>query len=112
MLGWSRVGAPRSAEDSMVWHCTFGVAAAVVGLFLIDRVALWAERRGWLYWRTKQSGFAGSGAVLGIAADAFQPNRIVHVQEMEHKRIMRQQVSSPDGTPRARAASRWPDIAV
>lgn len=37
------------------------VLAIVAGLVLIDRLGLWAERRGWIYWRrSKRRGAAGS----------------------------------------------------
>lgn len=94
----------------MLWQWTFGVVGVLAGLFLLDRAALWAERRGWIYWRKKQSSFAGSGAVLAIAADAFQPNRVAYVQELEHKRIVRQQVTSPDVPQSGASAWREPDV--
>ena len=36
---------------------------AAVALFFIDRVALWAEQRGWIYWRRKK---AQTGAMSSI----------------------------------------------
>ena len=37
--------------------------SAAVALFFIDRVALWAEERGWIYWRRKK---AQTGAMSSI----------------------------------------------
>lgn len=37
------------------------ITAAVAGLYLLDRLGLWMERRGWLYYRYKK----GSGSALG-----------------------------------------------
>ncbi|MEQ1817014.1 MAG: hypothetical protein ABL871_00275 [Terricaulis sp.] len=46
----------------------FGVAlwigGVVLALFLIDRVALWAEERGWIYWRRKKAQTGALGSAL------------------------------------------------
>lgn len=41
-----------------------GVAAA---LFALDQLALWAERRGWMYWRRSEGHRDAGGAVLRAA---------------------------------------------
>lgn len=81
----------------MTWTWLWVAGAAGAALLAVDRAALWAERRGWLYWRKKKSKFVGSGTNVSIAAELFQPNRAVYVQEMERKRIERQQAPSPEG---------------
>lgn len=39
------------------------IIGVAIALFLVDRLALWAEDRGWIYWRRKK---AQSGAVSSI----------------------------------------------
>jgi hypothetical protein len=73
------------------------VAGIGLVLFLLDQLALWAERRGWLYWRKRKPRFVGSSAVFSVAAELYQPYRACYVEEMERKRIVRQDVPSPDG---------------
>lgn len=53
-----------------------GVAAALVAL---DRLALWAESRGWLYWRRSERRGGGS---LGLLEEIYQPS-MIHVFEEE-----------------------------
>jgi len=75
------------------------VVSVCGGLFLLDQLGLWAERHGWIYWRKKRSKCVGSGAMFAVAADIYQPNRALYVQEMESKRIVRLQTPSPDLPP-------------
>lgn len=39
----------------------FGIGAA---LFAFDRLALWAEARGWIYWRRKKAQTGALGSAL------------------------------------------------
>jgi hypothetical protein len=49
-------------------------AGAVGALVAIDRLALWAESRGWLYWRRRKPATTG-GDALGELIEVFQPSR-------------------------------------
>jgi hypothetical protein len=61
------------------WWIIGGIAAlALLGL-VIDRIALWAEAKGWIYWRRTQRRGTGS---LGYLEPIFQPS-ITHVVEEE-----------------------------
>lgn len=45
------------------------VIGIAVALFAIDQLALWAERKGWIYWRkTKRRGSAMSDVLTGLDA--------------------------------------------
>jgi hypothetical protein len=45
----------------------FWIAGIALALFALDRLCLWAETKGWIYWRkVKRKGSAG--AVIDIAA--------------------------------------------
>jgi hypothetical protein len=62
------------------------VLAAVVVLLVLDRIALWAESHGWIYWRRRRS----SGGGGGIFADVyllFQPSRQHVVEEQDRQRL-------------------------
>lgn len=58
----------------------FWVAASAAALWLLHRAALWAERRGWIYYRDKRaSSSTASNAFMQVQA-LFEP-RAEHVVE-------------------------------
>ncbi len=76
------------------WHWILGVLALVglAGLLYgLDRLGLWLEGRGWLYYRKKkpQSSLMGSFVAL---QQAFEP-RVKHVREVDQHR--RQEEEGP-----------------
>ena len=40
------------------------IGGVVVTLFMIDRLALWAEECGWIYWRRKKAQTGALGSAL------------------------------------------------
>jgi len=57
----------------------------LLGLYLLDRLALWAERRGWIYWRkTKPTGNALGSATLELQK-IFESGRATHVIKVKHE---------------------------
>lgn len=74
------------------------VAAGVaVALLVIDQLALWAERRGWLYWRKRKPGSAGpSGGILTGLIEVFEPGHRHVVEEQEWRRNATTQRQSGD----------------
>ncbi|MBP1771652.1 MAG: family N-acetyltransferase [Holophagaceae bacterium] len=53
----------------------------LLGLYLLDRAGLWAEQRGWIYWRKKKaSGHALGSATLALQ-DIFESGKARHVIE-------------------------------
>ena len=63
-----------------LWWC-----AAVAVLLLVDRLATWAEGRGWIYWRRRRPSAGGGAGVLGGVADVFHPAQGVTVQERRYQ---------------------------
>lgn len=63
-----------------LWWC-----AAVAVLVLVDRLATWAEGRGWIYWRRRRPSAGGGAGVLGGVADVFHPAQGVTVQERRYQ---------------------------
>ncbi len=59
---------------------------AVVALLVLDRIALWAESRGWIYWRRRSRG-GGGGGVFADVYLLFQPSRQHIVEEQDRQRL-------------------------
>ena len=56
------------------------LAGAVAAFFALDQLGLWAERKGWVYWRkTKRRGSAMSDILTGL--DAVTNPAAQHVAE-------------------------------
>lgn len=76
----------------LVW---FGLAVLVV-LFLVDRLMVWMESRGWVYWRTKGERSAGS-AIVGAIGSIYDPSR-VHTED-EIRRLQDDIEDEDEGAP-------------
>jgi GrpB-like predicted nucleotidyltransferase (UPF0157 family) len=50
-----------------------GILAALAALYAFHRLALWMERRGWLYYVNSRDRFAGRGSLLDGVAAAVDP---------------------------------------
>ena len=63
------------------------VAAAAVVLFWLDRLALWMEKRGWIYYRRRRSpGGIVSSAILEAQAMVEPEKRhLIEVQREERE---------------------------
>lgn len=57
-------------------------AVCVVVIVALDRLAIRAEAKGWIYWRRTRPKPDG-GAVLGELVEALQPNRQFTQQEKQ-----------------------------
>jgi hypothetical protein len=67
--------------------------AIAAGLMAIDRAALWAETRGWIYWRRRKR--VGSQAGAAIAAEL---GAILSPAERTRQEVVRkaEQLPAPD----------------
>lgn len=52
-------------------------AAFVAAVLAFDRLMVWMERRGWIYWREQRGSFAATA--IGTLAEFWDPSR-AHVQ--------------------------------
>lgn len=80
----------------------FWVIVAVVGLVIIDRLLLAAERRGWVYYRKRKPVSGAATAMLAPVAEVLQPGRQVVVEQTVRERTLRRtdEASDPaDPTP-------------
>lgn len=62
------------------------IAAAAVFLFLLDRLALWAEARGWLYYRRRRPSSTSVGNAFLEVQSLLEPSKreILEVRRDEH----------------------------
>lgn len=70
------------------------VILVIVALVTLDRLALWMERRGWMYWRKRKPapGRGTGGGMSGLLTDFQQlvEPQVRHViQDREERRLVR-----------------------
>ncbi len=62
--------------------------AIIAGLFVLDRLLLATERRGWIFYRHRKAG-GTSATALGMA-EFLQPGARVVIEQQETDRLTRQ----------------------
>lgn len=72
-------------------YTVVGIIAVLLLVFAIDRLGLFAERRGWVYWRDRNRPAGTSAGVFGEMQSFLSP-AYRHVVEEQH----RQQTSRQD----------------
>lgn len=74
------------------------IPAAVAAGFALDRLALWTEARGWIYWRRRPRGArAVGGGMFGELMDAFQPSRRIVAEQRQFDQVRVNRAESGDG---------------
>lgn len=63
------------------------VLGLVVVLFVLDRLALWAESRGWIYWRRSPPSGSAAGNALMSVAGIFEPGKQHAVEEQQRAEV-------------------------
>lgn len=58
--------------------------SGAVGLFFLDRLLLWAEQRGWIYYRKSKPSRGAIGYHMLEMSSVFNPSHQV-VQEIQHR---------------------------
>ena len=77
-----------------------GAAVALGSLFALDRLLLWMEARGWIYWRkTKRKRNGGGGAALFTLNAMFDPS-IRHAAEVREEREIEDEDDGDDESQR------------
>ncbi|MFC4127529.1 hypothetical protein [Nocardia rhizosphaerae] len=70
-------------------HWVFGVAGLIIALVVVDLIAVWAERRGWIYWRHRpRTAGVGSG-VFGELESLMSPSYRHVVEETQSRQMVR-----------------------
>ncbi|MFJ6700702.1 hypothetical protein ACIQM4_32290 [Streptomyces sp. NPDC091272] len=72
---------------STVWQVVGGFGALAVVGFLADRVLLWAERRGWIYWRRRKGLTSVGTEFLQEVTPGAQAQRQALAQERVRKNV-------------------------
>ncbi|TDP92425.1 hypothetical protein EDF62_1632 [Leucobacter luti] len=90
----------------MPWWLTLLVV--IVGVVVVDRVLLWFEVRGWIFYR-KRKPTGGGSAALGVAAELFQPSQHSAVQELQEQSRRMEDVGDADPLDRRKTALESPD---
>jgi len=77
----------------MVW---VWLAVAILLVLAMDRFLLWAEGRGWVYWRRQRVRSGGGGGVFGELIQVFQPSHQFVVEEQQRTEAGVEQESADD----------------
>ena len=77
----------------LVW-----ILLGAAGLYGFDRLALWMERRGWIYWRKKHGSSGTLGAALLEVQAIFEPSKR-HVLEVRRDERSEDEDSGDPPTP-------------
>lgn len=80
----------------MVWWL-IALVAVVIALFALDRCAMWAQSRGWIYWRGPRRGGGVGAAMLGEFESLLSPSNRHTVEEIQSKRIGRVDLTASEG---------------
>jgi hypothetical protein len=75
--------------DIFLW-----IAGVLIALFALDRLFLWMEARGWVYWRKVKRKSAGGGAMLGVNSIFDGSSR--HTAEAREERQMEEEEDGDD----------------
>ncbi len=74
------------------------MVVAVAGLYALHRLGLWAEGRGWIYYRKKHGGSGTlSNALLEVHA-VFDPSKRYVLEEKERDQVDEKQSGDPPTT--------------
>ena len=73
------------------------VVGFVIGLFLLDRVLLWAEDQGWIYYRVNKPGRGASSYHLFEWNAAFDPKMEQVQEEMVKEEKQEDESGDPPG---------------
>ncbi|MEJ2578222.1 MAG: hypothetical protein P8Z68_03895 [Kineosporiaceae bacterium] len=76
------------------------VLGIVVAVLAVDRLALWAEGRGWIYWRrVNPRPVSGAWSSLGLLIEALHPSHSIVVEEQRFRELRVDETRSSDGGP-------------
>lgn len=75
------------------------IVAVAVALFVIDRLLLAAERKGWVYYRhRKPTSGSASAAAFGSVSELFRPSEQIMVEQARRQRTARRTDAAGEGT--------------
>lgn len=71
------------------------IGGVALGLFLIDRLALWAEEQGWIYWRRKKAQTGAFGSALMELNIFTNPSAQYVVEAKDAKKLEERENDDP-----------------
>ena len=74
---------------------TLWFLAAILVAFLVDRLGLWLESRGWIYWRKKKSSSSAVGSAILELQNIFESGKAKYV--IAAKQDPKEQSPDPGG---------------
>jgi hypothetical protein len=90
---------PASAESALLQRAFLILAVVVIALVLLDQLALWMQRRGWIHWRKPAPRPTGGGGMAGLLTEFQQlvEPQVRHVIEDREERRLGGLSVSADG---------------
>lgn len=98
-----RGGARRSGAYDRLHAPGSSVLIIALAVLALDRLGLWAESRGWIYWRRRRP--EASGAVLNPLVDVFQPGHVHVVEAQQDRDVLVRTDAAGAGRPDPESAS-------
>lgn len=78
----------------------FWIIGCAIVLLALDRLLLWMEARGWIYWRKVKSKGTSGGYLLG--GDVFDPGTR-HLEEVREERAVEEEEDGDDDARRKKS---------
>lgn len=72
------------------------IGGLLVAALLFDRAMLWAERRGWVYWRRNKASRSAWGSAMLELQSIFEPDKEHVLEERARQRGDIQQAGDDD----------------
>ncbi|WP_115727178.1 hypothetical protein [Actinomyces culturomici] len=74
------------------WRILAILALVGLAIVVLDRIGLWAEERGWIYWRKRQS--KSAAAAFDALNRVYNPAHEYFLEEKEREKILPIEVES------------------
>ena len=71
------------------------IGAAALVLWLLDRLALWAEAKGWIYWRRKKAQTGAMSSILMNLNVVTNPSAQHVIEAKEAKKLEERENDDP-----------------
>ena len=81
---------------SLRWVPFILLGSLLVAGILVDRVLLWMERRGWLFYRTIRPDFRNVGPAFLEVQRLFEPGVEHVIEEIKQQRVEEDDEGGPD----------------
>ncbi|MFZ2029107.1 MAG: hypothetical protein WAU68_02275 [Vitreimonas sp.] len=76
-------------------QAAFWISASAITAIVLDRIGLWAEAKGWVYWRRKKASSTSIGAILSDLNAVTNPSAQHVVEAKQSKKLEERDNSDP-----------------